>query len=609
MLPDNLLIEDFANCDWQAVLASASAPTCEEYRDRLANAYKQCVANGDEPGGRALGILSAVTSFHLRPRNAYEPFSAMLVLPDGRSPIPDDLTEAQLGVLRELLPQIQDPELAARCSDVLWLRERDAEAARTAIDAYVASADAMFSETEWLASLRRYERATRIAVFLGREKQQFVDVTARVRALALACDGECAVGLPCQLMRLLLEFSRDQPEGLLQVALRFAERSRDEGNTILERKYLRQASAWATEAGDEEMARASRVQIAESFVREADARLEARAEPDGLVAAGLVRKAILEYRAIGDSEEQIAELSARLPHVQFDALGQLGLIQVDIDGRELAETAVAQVSLESWIGALTQLVLLSASPSYDDLENGVLQELANSPFLYLSSAQILDEEGRLVVMVPPLGTAEGDDRQLALEVAMCRRAALDRHITFILIHAARRQILKDHFITEQQIVDLIEPSPIVLWGQERLFGRGLYAGLTGDFVTAGHLLVTQLERAIRLILASKGAAFSSLLPDGTQKARSLDGMLSSEEALAFFGKDLLFDLRDLLVLPYGANLRNRIAHGLLHQGQFQSGEFHYLWWLCLRLCLLPLIEQPERGEVGDKPATATAEEE
>ena len=609
MLPEVIEADDFANCNWRPVLDEADTPTCERYRHHLADSYRQAVDANDVVGSRVFGFLAAITSFHLQPRKAHEPFGAMFTSAAGRSPILDDLTDLHLDALDELLPGIDDPELAARCGDVLWLVRRDPAAARRAVDAYLASGERVFAGTEWFGLLERYERALRVAVFLGRASESFIEASSRVRTLALSDDERVTGGLPYQLMRLLLEFSRDQPETLLPVALRHAEEARTAGNTILERKYLRQAATWATEAGEEAEATDAKVRCAEAYVREADTHLAAT-PPNSLVGVALIRKAIQEYRTLGGSEERIEELNARLPGVQFDALGQLAPIEAEIDGRELAEAAIASVSEESWVDALFKLALISSSPRYDRLREQVLQEAADNPMQYLWPAQILDDEGRLAFEVPALLTAEGEAREHAIDAAVSRRAAIDRHITLILIHAARRQIQRDHRITESDVFQLVEASPLVPWGHERLFARGLAAGLTGDLVVSGHLLATQLEKGIRGLLALRGVVTSTLLADGIQKARSLDWLLSTTEAEEVFGKDAVFDLRDLLVLPYGSNLRNRIAHGLLNQAQFLGGDILYLWWLSLRLCLLPLLRQEAGGIRGPAPAVeGEAEEE
>ncbi|WP_369707395.1 DUF4209 domain-containing protein [Desulfosarcina sp. BuS5] len=51
----------------------------------------------------------------------------------------------------------------------------------------------------------------------------------------------------------------------------------------------------------------------------------------------------------------------------------------------------------------------------------------------------------------------------------------------------------------------------------------------------------------------------------------------------------MFDLQGLLVERMGANLRNRMAHGLMDYASFFSIHVSYLWAITLRLCCWHII--------------------
>ena len=59
--------------------------------------------------------------------------------------------------------------------------------------------------------------------------------------------------------------------------------------------------------------------------------------------------------------------------------------------------------------------------------------------------------------------------------------------------------------------------------------------------------------------------------------------MGESELEQFFGKDLYFELKTLLVDRSGPNLRNRVAHGLMEKDDFYSEPAIYLWWMCLFL--------------------------
>lgn len=599
MFGDDIVLEDFDRYDLAAALAEAKAATCERYHDVLVARRSAAADEEDETESRIFGFLAAITSFHFRPSNGQEPFGAMFAAGDRRSPTPDDFSDSDLDLLEQLILKIKDPELVARFGDTLWVRRRDADAARRAVDCYLASAESLFSAADWLASVERLERALRLSVQLGRASSAFKVATERVRALALETEIEGVSNLPYRLMDLLLEFDRSDPEELAGLAKEHAERAYEARNFPMERHFRRQYRDWAKELNQEDVARESAIRIAEAYVEEAELH-------DSFLAASLTKKAVRALQRIGGFETRITELRSRLPDLQSESLHELGAISTEVDVGELIETTEAAVTGKSWPDALFVLAGLAESPRYARVRERVEAEAREHPMPYFMPAQVLDEEGRIAAKIPPLLTADASERDTALEAAMCRRIDLDRSVIVSgVIEPARRRVLLEHRITETQLVDLIAPSPLVAYGHELSFARGLHAGLNGDFLTAGHLLPAQLEKGVREILDTRGVAVSSLREDGTQKVRSLEGLLSSPEAQTVFGEDIVFDLRSLLTLPVGSNLRNRVFHGLVHSGVFFTRDFSYLWWLSLKLCLLPLLakrDQEAQSEISEPEA-------
>ncbi len=66
--------------------------------------------------------------------------------------------------------------------------------------------------------------------------------------------------------------------------------------------------------------------------------------------------------------------------------------------------------------------------------------------------------------------------------------------------------------------------------------------------------------------------------------KDINDLLWDEATERIFGKDILFDLRGILIERFGANLRNESAHGLMHEAAFYRAESIYLWWLVIRMC-------------------------
>ena len=57
----------------------------------------------------------------------------------------------------------------------------------------------------------------------------------------------------------------------------------------------------------------------------------------------------------------------------------------------------------------------------------------------------------------------------------------------------------------------------------------------------------------------------------------------SDQVPKIFGEDLAFEIRALFCDPFGPNLRNELAHGLVEYNKAQSFYSIYAWWLLLRI--------------------------
>jgi hypothetical protein len=156
--------------------------------------------------------------------------------------------------------------------------------------------------------------------------------------------------------------------------------------------------------------------------------------------------------------------------------------------------------------------------------------------------------------------------------------------------------LLDHYVRVDDFAPIVSNNPFIPGGREDIYARGLYAGLTGDFLIAAHLLIPQLEHSIRSLLAQRGVFTSGLDAQGIQEERNLNTILYLPELQTIFGEDIVFDLQGLLVERSGSNLRNLMSHGLFDYEAFFSSQMSYLWWLTLHLCCLPILARMHREE-------------
>ena len=112
----------------------------------------------------------------------------------------------------------------------------------------------------------------------------------------------------------------------------------------------------------------------------------------------------------------------------------------------------------------------------------------------------------------------------------------------------------------------LQRSPFIDEDAIEILEVGLERYLSGDYVSAMHVLIPQLEDVLRRTLRLLGGSTTSVQGDVTREI-DLGQVLDAPEMERLLGEDTIFYLRYLLVEQLGMNLRNRVAHGLIRKSE------------------------------------------
>lgn len=528
-------------------------------------------------------LLANVFDIHLRPGNPNEPFGPMLVMDGKRSMVPSDLDDAAVGWLREVLAGVTVPAVRARIGDVLWVARREGRAGRHAVSAYIAQGVAVEDADMWPPCMECYERAVRLARSLGRNDpllamalQQLADRVEHYR-------GEDPSFLTGRALELLDEFRFGDPARLSRHALTAARARDGAAEPYAARTYFDIAARFLARAGLEDEADQARTDSARTWVTEAD---QAEAAGGHGAAQSHLENAIQAYRAIPGCKELLPPLHRRLDAAGAAALKSMRPVSKSIEIGPLV--AAARKSVQGLPLAEAIYALACACPTLEpgSLREQVLKAAKQSPLSSMFGVVIYDRNGRVVHKHPGLHTADPEEREQALEALMCRNADLVRGLT---VHAqlvpALMGLLGEHVVEEADMLMLLEGSILIPGDRAGLFAMGLVAGFRRDMVSAMHLLVPQLEHALRLLLKQAGVITASIDSDGIQSDWPLGRLLATGEMRDVLPETLIFELRSLLVHKGGSNIRNRLCHGLLAPEDFATSSVLYLWWLLLKVAL------------------------
>lgn len=582
--------DDFIQSQWESAISECQDKQCHTYSTHFFTKARELQESGDVKTQAVFTLLGAITSLMLKPDSREQPFAPMAVFHNSRSAILDDITDAHLNVLIELVPEISDAELRARVADILWVRKRNYHMAQFAIDSYLESAIRLEDPEHWTRFFERIERA----ILLARQSNQpkhFKKVVDQIEAVLDKYNGEDPLFLSAKLMELLQEYKQGEPSEYIALAEKAALRAESEHNWHKARSYWEVKTRWHHLDKDTEQEQKSWLSLAETYVSEAEDALR-RTNPSYMVVCSHIEKAIEAFRKTGGTRERVEELHKTLLEYQETAQRELIAFSHETDISNAVEIAREKVKGKNIQDALFTLSLMAASPKTDYLLDRVRELFREYPIQFLTSMKIMNERGKVVERRPSMMSNNPEEIEAATQAEMFRYAVFYQKLQAdACVEPVRYQITLEHYVRVDDFLPIVFNSPFVPPGREYIYAKGLYAGLIGDFLSTAHFLIPQIENSIRYLLSQQGVLTSGFNAQGIQNEDSLNELLDKPEAKNLLGEDILFDLKGLLVERCGSNLRNRMAHGLIGDEEFLSSQISYLWWLTLRLCCLPILSQ------------------
>lgn len=566
--------DDFVNCNCEEVVENSDQKTCPSYSRVFGNKSQEAEQAGNTKLQIALAILSGITFPALTSESTEQPFHYMEVI--------NNLSEEYLTVLENWVSDLSDYELKARVADILWIRnKRKYKMAQTAIDSYLESAKLLEHPEHWSLSVDRIERAIRLA-YKSNQKAYIQKVVAHIESVLSKYDGEDPLFLSAKLMQLLQEFKEGEPSKYAPIAEKAARRSEAESNWHKARYYWEVAIVWHRKNKNPEQERLASLSYAETYVKEAEDKIK-QTPPSYLAASRSLLQAIEALTNIGGNQIRIEEVHQTLLDYQQKSTLEMQRFSVTLDDSSgIYGQVIDKIKGKKLNEALSTLAFLFNSTPVSEIKKRTQELIDSSIFRDVFPNIYVNDTGKIVGHNP------------SFEDEMYRTATWYQNVQAqAIIEPARSQINLEHYVKVSDFYSIVVNNPFVPRGREEIYARGLYAGLTGDFLVAAHLLIPQIEHSLRCLVKNRGK-ITSWLDKGIQDEYIMSVLFDKHEAelKEILGEDIAFELIGLLNRKgFGSNLRNLMAHGLMSSNDFYTAPVIYLWWLTLRLCFLPLIPQ------------------
>ena len=576
--------EAFGASPWNEVVGISDERTCFTYCRQF------CArAAGEEDATRreVWRYLARVTSISIDFDSSDDGFRSNI----------ESFTKKEFELAKELVTLVQDAELKSRMADIIWAKQRKDNFAcvQLAVEAYLESAQTLENEQGGFYSVTRIERAFNLA-FAVNDKLLKQRVVVYIKDALERYNTEDPYFFVARLMPLLLQSKEGEPAKYATISETLAKRAASSKHFHFAREFWTLKSRWHALAGDKEAAREAAGSAAETHVDEAESRLDQTAAPN-LHAANHLEAAIKALRRLPGTQERVENLHLRLLDYQQRSLNELQHFEAEaIDTTEIEKRSRHAVKGKGLSDALFALALMLKPQSRAEARNDVEEAERKFPLASLFPETHLNSMGRIIARSSSVGADSANNTDRAISGIAYNRAQYYWQISVQgCIEPARLQILEEHAPIIRDFFRLVTDSPFVPVGREQLYARGLHAGLIGDFETATHFLIPQLEHSIRELLRANGVIASSLNPDGIQHEFDLNKSLKETNTasilLIALGEDVVFNLRAVFVDPNGANLRNEMAYGLMDSNEFYTAAACFGWWLILRLCCVSVLSR------------------
>lgn len=576
--------EDFISSGWEKVIESIEKKVIHSYSSAFYSKFNEVA---DEKQKSIFLLLATLMTSWLKLDSPDNPFANI-----------DKFNDEHLKFFSEVIDEVTDDEIKSRMADVLWLRIKNHKMAEIAVESYLNSAKTLEDFEHWTETQSRIERALQLASMLGKKRELYQEVLDRIYDLLDRCNGDDPLYLSAELMRLLQERREGDAKKYAQFCEKLASNAETQNDFNKARRYWETKVGWHIQDKDNASARETRLKIAESYEKESDFNLENR-QPKYLMASHPIEQAIVVYRNAGDSDKKIEELRLKLREYQSKGVEEMPYIPGEkIDISDIVIESEKAVSGKSFFDSLRILALQSSPSKVAYIRKQVEENRKKYLFSALFPRKLFSASGRGVAVQP----SEGEEAILA---DMFEYAGHTHLIAAKgMIEPARYIILLEHQVRVFEFYGLLMNHPYIPQNREFIVARGLHAGLNGDFLTAIHFLIPQIEESVRYILIQCGIVPSSFDDKGIQDEFNLNRLLThpkfTEKLTEIFGEDFIFDLRCVLVERFGANLRNDMAHGLIDHNSFYSYAAIYFWWLALRFYLLPVfLNKESKSETED----------
>jgi hypothetical protein len=354
----------------------------------------------------------------------------------------------------------------------------------------------------------------------------------------------------------------------------------------------RSLDPWSAEAAAVRLAKHYRAEGRADDVKRVLLKYGATFEKMAEHAAAMLAQAWLQqvqqvYRDFG-LKEDAERLLRRIGELGPKAYGELKPVSTEMTITKEEMDGYVQEMTEGDLEAALGRIAVHYLPRKDQVEKQIKELAAEHPLTFLVQAQIVDHKGR------PTATVGSVEHDLVGRVIM--QMAQNIQFEAVFVRQVMIALVNKYAITHEALTEYVSRAPLFDDNGKAILGRGIKAYLDGDVLVAIHVLIPQIENAIRTLVAMSGGTVLKPNRSGGMDLKTFDELLCDECLSAGFGDDVPLYLRVLFTDRRGINLRNRVFHGIAPASIFNLAFADRVVHVLLILAQVRKKEKPAAGE-------------
>lgn len=514
------------------------------------------------------------------------PFGLAIILRDRRSFDIADFIDADIKNLKIIVNDLHYPVLVARVADLLWTMDKSEHLlANKAVEAYKICAEETFDKDEWVTFVDFIKKAYRIAIRLGKTKDPFIKLLNYIDTKIREVDGTDMRFFSIVLIELMIDSNFGQLQSYVPIMDKIIDDVRQKGVIFRAAESFELKIKLLRKLGNSNGVSITQIEHAEYIESLARQHLAEEGLTDFQHAVHYLETAVLLFRQANKPEDEKRirlELDPlrndyvdKMPKIsqKIDMANEYLAMQKFLEGRSLQEKVIT-------LGMMTQF------HTKQELENDVMDKRSKFFFSQMFTSTLLDNDGKVIANIPPLDLSNPKADIELLEKHMHRMAAEKQSMLGLTFLSMVLSIIRSEHgnIVAGDLDFLVEDNWFIPEDRKQIFKTGFALGLNGDYYSALHLLVPQTENLFREIVKLCGGLTTNLRENRTEEWKMMTSIFNSEELNDCYDENIIFIFKGLLIEDTGANLRNRIAHGMVSSGEGNGTLAIYFLVAIIKLC-------------------------